>query len=246
MTANPVTPECAHPHACPLDVRLAALARSPLTRALSATERLALDGRLTATAWGEGEPLMLAGQKMRGSYLVVAGAVRIARDTAEGREITVDIAAPGDIVGPLDTEPSPALDAAWALETTCALYLPASQLAEVISAHPDLALAIVKLQQERLVQAREQDVGFAARTVAQRVAAALLRLDAKFGEPQPDGSSLLGVRLRRSDIAGMAGTTLESTSRTMTKMKQDSVIDSGRQWVALTDRRALHELAEAI
>src|SRR5699024_5983082 len=135
---------------------LDAMARSPLTRELKPEEHLDLDSFVTSWAWSEGDPLMTAGQKVSGSfvtswawsegdplmtagqkvsgsYLIVAGRVRVVRDTIDGREITVDIASPGDIIGPLETNPSYAVDSAWAMETTCALYLPADRLAEVIA-----------------------------------------------------------------------------------------------------------------
>src|SRR5690625_6991489 len=95
MSANPVRPNCARPHSCSLDVRLDAMARSPLTRELKPEEHLDLDSFVTSWAWSEGDPLMLAGQKVSGSYLVVAGRVRVVRDTIDGRESTVDIASPG-------------------------------------------------------------------------------------------------------------------------------------------------------
>lgn len=244
MSANPVRPNCARPHSCSLDVRLDAMARSPLTRELKPEEHLDLDSFVTSWAWSEGDPLMLAGQKVSGSYLVVAGRVRVVRDTIDGREITVDIASPGDIVGPLETNPSYAVDSAWAMETTCALYLPADRLAEVIARHPALAVAIVQMQHTRLAQARDRDVNQSAKTVVQRVATVLLRLDAKLGDLRPDGSSLLQVRLRRDDIAGMAGTTLESTSRAMSQMKKDGLIDSGREWVSIIDAQELERIVD--
>lgn len=215
------------------------MADSPLTRDLSPADHEALDEHLTSWAWAEGDPLVMAGEEMRGTYLVVAGRVRITHDTAEGREITVDIAAPGDTVGPLHTHPSVATETAWAMETTCALHLPAEAIAGVVEDHPRFALALMRLQQERLTHARDRDIGHSTRTVQQRVAAALRYLDAKLGSPQRDGSSLLQVRLRRDDIAGLAGTTVESASRTMARMKKDGVIDSGREWVAVLDDAAL-------
>ncbi|AHI21349.1 Crp/Fnr family transcriptional regulator [Corynebacterium casei] len=130
------------------------------------------------------------------------------------------------------------------METTCALYLPADRLAEVIAKHPALAVAIVQMQHTRLAQARDRDVNQSAKTVVQRVATVLLRLDAKLGDLRPDGSSLLQVRLRRDDIAGMAGTTLESTSRAMSQMKKDGLIDSGREWVSIIDAQALERIVD--
>ena len=42
--------------------------------------------------------------------MIVSGRVRITRDTVDGRELTPDIAAPGDIVGPVPMMPTPAVD----------------------------------------------------------------------------------------------------------------------------------------
>lgn len=221
-----------------------AMSRSPLTRELSPEEHMDLDGHLTAWSWAEGDPVFLAGEEVAGSYLVVSGRARVTRDTIDGREITVDIAAPGDVIGPLDIRASEVVDSAWAMETTCALHLPAESLAEVVEKHPKLALAIIRMQQERLAQSRERDIGQATKNVEQRVAAVLRRLNGKLGQPQADGSSLLQVRLRRDDIAGMAGTTLESASRAMSRMKKAGIIDSGREWVSIADADALESLID--
>lgn len=221
---------------------MATLSRSPLTGMLSPDDHQALGEQLTSWAWTEGDPLLLAGDETGGFYLLVSGRVRVTRDTADGREITVDIAAPGDIVGPLHTEPTAATDSAWAMETSCALYVPADRLAHMIEDYPPVALALLQQQQERLTAAREREIGHQTRTVEQRVAAVLRELDRKLGSPRRDGSRLLQVRLRRDDIAGMAGTTVESASRAMSRMKKSDIIDSGREWVSIIDPDALDKI----
>lgn len=221
---------------------MTALARSPLSRDLAVDQHRDLDRYLSAWSWAEDDPVFLAGEQATGSYLVVSGRVRVTRDTIDGREITVDIAAPGDVLGSLYTHPVEEVDSAWAMETTCALYLPAESLAEVVTRHPTLALSIMRMQQDRLAQSRERDVGKTTKNVEQRVGTVLRRLDGKLGDRQPDGSSLLQVRLRRDDIAGMAGTTIESASRAMSKMKNAGIINSGREWVAIVNHDALNDL----
>lgn len=221
------------------------MARSPLTRDLTPEQHAELDQHLSSWAWAESDPILLAGEEATGSYMVASGRVRVTRDTIDGREITVDIAAPGDVIGPLHTHPSQVEDSAWAMETTCAFFLPAVALAKVVEEYPPMALAMLRMQQERLAQAREREIGQSTRTVEQRVAAVLQNLAAKLGQEQGDGSTLLQVRLRRDDIAGIAGTTLESASRAMSKMKRNGLIDSGREWVSILDHQGLAELAQA-
>lgn len=219
------------------------LARSPLTSELTPQQHRDLDRHLSAWSWAEGEPILLAGEASAGSYLVASGRARITRDTIDGREITVGIAVPGDTIGPLDVRTATATDSAWAMETTCGLYLPATALTEVVEKYPRLALAVIRMQQDRLVRGRERGIAQTTGTVEQRVAGVLEQLAEKLGERRPDGSLLLQARLRRDDVAGMAGTTLESASRAMSGMKKNGIIDSGREWIAITDEAGLAELA---
>lgn len=242
MSTNPVRQACGHPHHCDADTRAAVMTRSPLTRDLTVAQRAELDTHLTALAWAEGDPLLLAGDTPGGVYLVMSGRVRVTRDTIDGQEITVDIAAPGDVIGPLGTTPEVAADSAWAMETTCALFLRAESLAAVVEKFPALALALLRLQQDRLAHARDREIARATRTVEQRVAGVLLALAEKLGQTRADGSVLLQVRLRRDDIAGLASTTVESASRAMARMKREGLIDSGREWVSLIDVPALTDL----
>ena len=242
MSSNPVRQTCSHPHHCSTDVRMRVMARSPLTRDLTPEQHAELDIHLRAVAWAEGEPLMMAGETPGGVHLVMSGRVRVTRDTVDGEEITLDIAGPGDVIGPLDTAPVPVEDSAWAMETTCALFLRAETLGEVVATFPPLAMALLQLQQQRLTAGREREVAQSTRTVEQRVAGVLLQVAGRLGQSRPDGSVLLQVRLRRDDIAGMAATTVESASRAMAKMKRNGLIDSGREWVVLLDVAGLADL----
>lgn len=244
MASNPVRSSCAHAHSCSHDVRLRAMADSPLLGSLTPEQHLRLDTTLSAWAWNEGDPLLMAGEMLEGSYLIVAGRARVTRDTVDGKEITVDIAAPGDMVGPLSTFTAEAPDSVWAMETTCALYLPAAALSDVVKDYPQFALSLLEMQHENLSHSRTRGVAQSTKTVEQRVAGVILHLDEKLGQVRSDSSHLIQVRIRRDDIAGMAGTTIESASRAMTRMKRNGLIDSGREWVVVLDFDALSNLAE--
>ncbi|WP_026196121.1 Crp/Fnr family transcriptional regulator [Corynebacterium lubricantis] len=246
MARNPVRSSCAQPHECGLDVRLNALARNPLTKHLTHDDHLLLDTYVSAWAWGADEPIVFAGEESEGSYLIVHGRVRMSRDTADGRNITIDIAAPGDIVGPISSHVATAESSAWAMETTCALYLEHTALAEVLERWPSVGVALLQLQQARLTEANDREVAHVSRTVEQRVAAVLLRLDEKMGQHMSDGSHLIQVKVRREDIAGMAGTTVESASRAMSGLKKKEIIDSGREWVRILNVDLLEDIAHSL
>lgn len=244
MSRNPVRSSCAQPHQCSLDVRLRAMRMSPLLGKLTPQQHLELDEKLSAWSWADDDPILLAGEESDGSYLIVAGRVRVTRDTVDGKEITVDVASPGDVIGPLHTRTAEALDSAWAMETTCALYLPARALGDVVTDYPAFAVSLLQMQQERLAASRTREVDQATKTVEQRVAAVLLDLDERMGQVRSDGSHLIQARVRRDDIAGMAGTTIESASRAMTRLRKRGLIDAGREWVTISDVDGLRAVAE--
>lgn len=233
MSANPVPRGCAHAHTCDEATRLRVLEASPLTRDLTAQQREELDTYLSAWSWNPDDPLVTAGEEMDGCYIIAAGRVRLTHDTAEGEEITLDIVGPSGIVGPVSVTPSVAENSAWAIDTTCGLFLSSKVLATVVEKFPVLALSIMTLQQRGLDRSHRRDVARTQLPVADRVRTVLMELARKFGKREADGSVLITVRLRRQDIAGMAGTTLESTSRIMATLKENGDIDAGRQWVRI-------------
>ena len=113
-----------------------------------------------------------------------------------------------------------------ALQTTCALRIDSEGFRTLLGDYPAVA---VRAFDEVAGQLSSTRAAFAAvtGTVAQRVAGALVRLAAKFGDPGPDGV-LLQVPLTRADLAGMTGSTTESVSRAMSAMRRDGVIDQFR------------------
>jgi CRP-like cAMP-binding protein len=78
--------------------------------------------------------------------------------------------------------------------------------------------------------------------VERRLAYTLLKLAEKFGQPKELGL-LIQVPLSRDDLAEMAGTTTETASRVMSQFQKDGLIDSGRGWVAVTNRDGLEAAA---
>jgi CRP/FNR family transcriptional regulator, nitrogen oxide reductase regulator len=107
---------------------------------------------------------------------------------------------------------------------------------------PSVALAVLDDLAHRLEQSRQRVTHMSAGTVEQRVAAALLRLVTVVGEPR-DGGVLLQVPLTRADLASMAGTTTESASRAMSRLRSDRIVESGRRWTAVLDVPRLRALS---
>lgn len=76
-------------------------------------------------------------------------------------------------------------------------------------------------------------------TVEQRIAAILLLLAESYGHETEFGLQL-DVPLTRQDISEMAGTTVESTIRTMSKWQKEGIIETEKHYVTIKDKKAFN------
>jgi CRP-like cAMP-binding protein len=106
-----------------------------------------------------------------------------------------------------------------------------------------VSVAALQAVAQRLRSAQETIRQLSAFPVEQRVAAILLKLGAKLGEAHGQ-ELLLQVPLTRQDLAGMAGATVETTSRIVSRLEAAGVVRTGRQWIAIVDPEQLATLAQ--
>lgn len=240
----PLRAACGEPHACPAPLRRRVLAATTLFGDLDGDAIADVGERMTARSWAGGEYLYVEGDPADDLYVLASGRAKVARTDADGAEVVLDVLGPGDLFGGVASLGMGVHgDSVMALQTTCALRVDSEGFRALLADYPTVA---VRAFDEVAGQLRATREAFASvtGTVAQRVAGALVRLAAKFGDPGPDGV-LLQVPLSRADLGGMTGSTTESVSRAMSAMRRDGVIDTGRKWTAITDMAALKAIAES-
>jgi CRP/FNR family transcriptional regulator len=94
-----------------------------------------------------------------------------------------------------------------------------------------------------LSAARNLLISIGQQSALERVAAFLVALDRRTGEAESNGS-VIRLPMRRSDIADFLGLTIETVSRTLTKLRVMQVIEivNGTE-VHLRSRARLEQLA---
>ncbi|NCT91849.1 Crp/Fnr family transcriptional regulator [Cellulomonas sp. APG4] len=241
---TPLRSTCAQPHACPHPVRMQVLGRVPYLEGLSREQLEAIDARLVALSWAEGDPLYRAGEPAEHLFVLASGRVKVTRSTADGAQVITDLLVPGDLFGTVSTLGEPEHpETAEALTTVCALRMDAATFRAVLAEHPGVALRVLDDVAARLAAARAGAVRAAGGTVEARVAGVLLRLADRLGQDRHDGGTLLQVPLSRADLAAMSGSTPESVSRVVSRWRREGVVDAGRRWIAVVDRDRLAALA---
>lgn len=239
----PLRATCAQPHSCSPDVRLRVLQQVGLFCDLAPEQLTGVNEKMTSLSWAEGDPLYQSGESADHLYVLASGRAKAFRSTAEGQDVVVDLIAPGDLFGGLQSLGQPQhTETVQALTTVCALRIGTEEFREILTEQPQVALRVLDGVAAQLAMARTSVTQQSTATVARRVAAALLRLAEKFGETGANGT-LIQIPLSRADLAGITGSTTESVSRAMSRLRKDGVIDSGRRWTAILDRDHLRALA---
>jgi CRP-like cAMP-binding protein len=134
-------------------------------------------------------------------------------------------------------------ESAEAKSACCVLNVAADGFQMILHRYPSVALAALELVAARLRTAHDSLEHQSVQSAEGRIAALLLKLGRKLGEAH-QGSLLIQTPLSRQDLAEMAGTSVETASRVMSRFRQDGLVQSGRRWVAIIDQARLAAVAE--
>jgi CRP-like cAMP-binding protein len=227
---------------CSAALRQQLVRRSRLFADLSPAEAAAVSELFREHGYRQGQWIYVAGEPAERLAIIAAGKVKVIRPTPEGRDVLLDVVTPGEFLGSLAVLGDATYhESAQAQTACCILSVTADAFQTVLRRYPPVALAALELVAARLRAAQDtvERQGIAS---ARRVAATLLRLAERLGEPRQDGL-LINMPLSRQDLADMSGITVETASRVMSKFRQDGLVQSGRRWVAIVNRAALAQVA---
>jgi CRP/FNR family transcriptional regulator, anaerobic regulatory protein len=190
------------------------------------------------------EHVFLEGDNATHVFKVESGHVCIYRMLADGRRQIVDFAFAGDFIG-LGASAQHSMNA-QATEQTRLRCLPTSELRNVIRDSPALGLELYHAISSELSATRELLVSVCQRTAQERVAGFLLALSDRNARRGEDASTIV-LPMTRTDIADYLGLTIETVSRSFSRMRKNAIIDI-EQCILITiiDSDALAEIAAGV
>lgn len=180
-------------------------------------------GIFTMCRMSRGTHVFDQGDSTRVVYLIKRGAVRIARETADGKEVTVAVLGPGDIFGEeVLFEAQPRTTVAVVVEDALLCTSRAEDLFALLSDDPAMALNVAKILSERLEGARATMEDLAYARVGDRIVHLFRQLAAEHGVPV-EGGTRVDIRLTHAEIASLVGSTRETVSAEIGKL-----VETGR------------------
>jgi len=172
------------------------------------------------------------------AYAVDRGVARISSVTPDGRTVVFRFAGPGDSFGLTSLFDDGVRTAeAAALTDARVIVVPAPSLLRRVERDPAVAAACLREVAARLRAERARQANELTKDTAARVAAVLRDLGAAMGTTVRDGV-LIDVPLRHEDLAGLAGTTRETITRTLAVLTDRGFLRrAGERYVVLQPAR---------
>ncbi|MFC1592638.1 Crp/Fnr family transcriptional regulator [Candidatus Omnitrophota bacterium] len=209
----------------------------PYFSGLSSAELDSIKQRVFERTAERGNVILLEGEPAEALFFVTSGAVKVFKVSPAGKEQILSIVRPGESfndVPVFDDGPNPA--SAQAMGPVVLYGIRKGEFKIILQNHPQIALNIIKVLAERVLQLVTLVEGLSFRHVISRVAKILL-------EHTDDGADRR-PRLTQQEMAAMAGTAREVVARSLKEMEEEGLLRLDRHRIVITDKEALNKIAE--
>lgn len=184
--------------------------------------------------------ITLEGQTSAPVHNITGGVVRLYRMLDDGRRQILGFLFPGDVLG--IEMAKEARVSAEAVSDTTACRFEADAFARLTARKPRLLAKLHERARHELDGARDHAVALGRRTAEERIGWFLVSLLGR-SPVQPDKRPVIALPMSRQDIADHLGLTIETVSRTLTKLSREGAIAIEPHAVRVLDRNRLQRLA---
>lgn len=215
------------------------MARSPFG-SLTAGSRGALLELVRVERFARKQRILQQGEPPRGVLLLGAGRVKLERVT-QGRTFTVGHRGPGELVGEALLGVAglgAATENATVLDEVEAAVLPVNGLRKLLTADAALRAAAVAALVECQLEAEARLSSLLLRGVEVRLVELLTSAAKRWGQPHPKGE-LVAAPFTHADIALLIGSTRETVTLLLGRMKRAGLIEFDRRRIVIRDAAGL-------
>lgn len=206
--------------------------------ALSDENKTFMSERKGDNFYKKGQAIFYEGNHANGLFCIHSGKVKLSKLGEDGKEQIVRFAKTSDILGYrslLSDEPYQAT--ATVMEDSYICLVSKEKFMTLMETDSKLSLNVIKLLSQDLKGAEQLLINIAQKSVKERIAEALVILKNIFGFT--DDGKTLDVNLTRAEIADMAGTTTETTIRTLAQLNTEGYIALTGKKIEIMDFKGL-------
>lgn len=209
-------------------------------KALNKDELIRISDCKTSYTVKKGETIFDEGDSLNGIYCIKDGVCKLSKLSDNGKDQIVKLVKKGELLGQrsLISEESTNLSAI-AIEDMQVCFIPKQEILQFFNENNQFSLNMMKSVCGDLKDADDNMVNLAQKTVKQRLAEILLKLETDFGS-NDDGS--LKIQLSREEIAGMIGTATESCIRLLSEFNKEGWITLQGKKITITNKKELQRM----
>lgn len=211
---------------------------------LGSQERAALLALGRERRYAKGDTLMHEHDDPGGVLVILEGRV-LASTVADGHDVILSVAGPGDIVGELAAlRGRPRSATLTAGQDVLALAVPAREFRGFLVTAPTATAVLLEHAFDLLQDATAQRRDLAAFDVPTRLARRLLELEGRFGTPA--GSGRTELALTQDELAAWVGASREAVSKALAVLRTLGCVETHRRCVTIIDADALRRYGQVV
>ncbi|MBK5257622.1 MAG: Crp/Fnr family transcriptional regulator [Vicinamibacteria bacterium] len=209
---------------------------------LSADDRRKVAEVSVARRYEKGDPIFSEGDASDLLFTIVSGRVKVVKAIPGGKELILEILGPGDPLGAIaayEARPYPA--SAIALEPATCLAAKRAPFMALLETCPSLVRGMLGGFSLRVVELAKRLGEITGSRVEARFAQIFLKLGDRLGQPRGSGI-FIPLALSRQDLADLAGTTMETSIRIMSRWGKERVVATEADGFVVSSREELESL----
>lgn len=221
------------------DQRTAEIVPETFFALLGEAERAEMAGLAMRRRFQKGSVLMFEREPAERVMLLLAGRVKVVRDGGEGREALLSIRDPGDVLGELSfIDHQPRVATVTALEPVEALVMPSRDFRSYLATTPRVATVLLEVVARRFRETTVKRFEFAASDTMGRLAARIVELADRYGEPSQAGVAVVSP-LSQEELAGWTGASRAGVAQSLQTLRELGWIQTERRKLIVSDPEAL-------
>ena len=213
----------------------------PILAGVRGDDRAALAAVCELSAYEKGATIFREGDPADRIHFLFVGRVKIVKAGPE-RDLILEILGPGEPVGAVavfERRPFPAT--AIALEPCGLLSIPERKFFSLLEARPEITRRLLAGLTMRLITLNRRMADMTG-SVEYRCARLFETLAARIGQPRDEGT-FIPLPLARQEIADLAGTTIETAIRVMSRWQREGIVETDKKGFLIRNSAALKEIA---
>lgn len=166
-------------------------------------------------------------------YLVIDGKVKVSRLADDGHQVVVDIYQPDEFFGESAfLNLAHRSEQATALESTKLMTWSTSEIEDIITKRPRLAVALLQILVQRTIDFTHRIESFSVDNIARRLARSLIRFSERLGNVDTDGSVRMSA-FTHELLSQYVGTSREIVTHYMNQFRRMGYLQYSRRGIVM-------------